>query len=301
MMTHKTLHRSTWLAPCLAALALGVLAAAGTALAADDTANGAARKPAPRKVRVTPPEELVVEVPPEVKAVLSRKAYARKVDLDGTGILWMTGSLGQWGTGDAEAIRKWVATGHVAWVDMHLAGLFGAIVKLGAGVEDAVVAPGAEGHPLVEGVKSVLCADAFEYVRDMPKGSQAILTLANCSVHAVVFIWPVGKGVIVFRPEQRGPSVDWTSYGQRRWIEPDMADGRQFLANLSTYSLQMLRDAGWVAPAVETTSRGRTISPSRRDGSSTDPLRDPEPIRVPLRSERGPQPLGAAFHIPGEL
>jgi hypothetical protein len=294
-MTPKTLHRLTWLAPCFAAVALAGLLAAGTALADDTQTNPASRKPAARKARVTPPEELVVEVPPEVKAVLTRASKSSRVELDGKGILWMTGSLGGWGTGDAEAVRKWVSTGHVAWVDMHLAGLYGAVMKPGAGVEDAVVAPGAEDHPLVKGVKSVLCQDSFEYVRDMPKGAYAVLTLANCSVHAVVFVWPVGKGVIVFRPEQRGPSADWTTYGQRRWIEPDMADGRQFLANLSTYSLEILRNAGWVAPAAD------QVAPARQQRPLEALLGLPAPVRVPLRSERGPQPLGSAFHIPGEL
>jgi hypothetical protein len=85
---------------------------------------------------------------------------------------------------------------------------------------------------------------------EFPQAGIPILVAQNTPQHVIVGVWPVGKGVVIFRPQDRPASVDWTHVVERRWIEPHRADGARFLTNLQRFSLDVLEKAGFPLPKV---------------------------------------------------
>lgn len=190
------------------------------------------------------------QVSAQVRRILHIADRPAGLHLGGTGILWMTGAANRWGAADVAAILRWVGEGHVCWVDLGLAQSFGFNDSVAAAMQAALPAEGASGHPLLQGVKSIECADTFRYMIEFPKAGTPVLVAQNGPQHVVVGVWPVGKGVVIFRPQPNPGSVSWTEVVERRWIEPYRADGARFLANLNLYSLDVLRAAGFPLPAV---------------------------------------------------
>lgn len=186
-----------------------------------------------------------VQIAAQVRAVLQVASKESKVKLDGVGILWLTGNEDTWTVGFVEQIRKWVAAGHVCWMDVELGSRFGANHAFGGTTDVAVVASGAENHALAAGVKKVQAADTFEEMQTVPDGAQPILVSAFRAERVVVAAWPVGKGLIVFRPRPRPDEISWANRGHRRWLEPDLTDGAAFLNNLNRVSLDTLNKAGF--------------------------------------------------------
>ena len=180
----------------------------------------------------------------QVAALTHVASRPSELKFGGVGVLWLTGIPDRWTVSSFEGVKRWVARGHVAWVDVALATRIGVADATAGGTDEAIVAPGAEAHPLNDGVKHVMCLDTFKYMRGLPTGAQAIQTLWNRANHVVVAIWPLGKGVIVFRPLARPDRITWMAKGERRWIEPDIADGGRFLYNLNTLTLATLENAG---------------------------------------------------------
>lgn len=220
--------------PCLT-LALAILAATG--LAYRETPR-ATKDPA--------------QIAAQVRAALRVADQESKVKLDGVGILWLTDNEDTWTAGFMEQIKKWVAAGHVCWMDVELGSRFGANHVSGGTTDVAVVPAGAQNHPLAAGVRAVRAADTFEAMQTVPDGARPILVSAFRAEHVVAAAWPIGKGLIVFRPRPRPDEITWAIKCHRRWIEPDLLDGAAFLNNLNLVSLDTLSKAGFplrTAPA----------------------------------------------------
>lgn len=148
-----------------------------------------------------------------------------------------------------EDLMRWVARGNALWVDVRLGEKLGLTACVGGGVDEAMVAPSAELHPLTAGVTQVQCMDAFAYLTDLPRDATPIMVAWNREEHVVLASWLLGRGLILFRPEARREVVDWRSSGERAWIEPDLADGRRLLHNMNAYTVSVLsRSRRWPVP-----------------------------------------------------
>lgn len=218
--------------------------------------------------------EEIAEVDREVRSCMLIVSRPQDLDLDGVDVLWLTArhvaheqspiemltdsmrrAFGHgerlWTTSRMEALKHWVARGHVMWVDTALAQQFGIANSVGGAVRVAVVAEGAEEHPLVEGIERIECQDVFHYMRGLPSDAQAILTEWNRADHVVLASWLLGKGMILFRPEQKRELVTWCSGVERAWVEPDVADGRRLLHNINLYTISVLARAHRWPPGRE--------------------------------------------------
>lgn len=198
----------------------------------------------------TPAAPSDTQVGRQVQQILRIADRPQGLHLEGVGILWLTGTSNRWDVDNIATILRWVAEGHVCWVDLGLANSFGFNDSVGGAMQAAIPAEKATGHPLLEGVRSIECADTFRYMIEFPKAGTPILVAQNTPQHVVVGVWPVGKGVVIFRPQPNPGVVDWTVVAERRWIEPHRADGARFLSNLNRYSLDVLKKAGFPVPAV---------------------------------------------------
>jgi hypothetical protein len=111
----------------------------------------------------------------QVQGVLQIADRPQGLHLDGVGILWMTGTADRWDAASVATILRWVSEGHVCWVDLALARSFGFDDSVGGAMRIAVPAKKAAGHPLLEGVKRVECADTFRYMIEFPQAGIPIL------------------------------------------------------------------------------------------------------------------------------
>jgi hypothetical protein len=210
------------------------------------------------------PQDDPTQMTAQVLRILCIADKPVNVRLSGTGILWLTGDPERWSMSPIQAIKRWVGEGHVCWVDVALATRFGLTASWGASSGVAVVAEGAAAHPLAAGVRRVQCADTFRYMRGVPTGAQPILVADHRAEQVVLAAWPFGRGLFVFRPQAKPDEVTWESTIERRWIEPDVADGGRLLNNLNSVSLATLAKAGFrfgervlvIQPAPEAASPG---------------------------------------------
>lgn len=184
----------------------------------------------------------------QVASCLRTASRPGQVRFVGTGVLWLTGPACRWSGSVLDDVKRWVGRGHVCWVNVSLATCFGVRSAEGGGMGEAVVPPAARELPLATHVKSVRCLDTFTYMRGLPQGAVPVLVMPNRDDHVVVAMWEVGKGLIIFRPEGRPDEVTWEQTGERRWIEPDAADGAQLLHNLNLVSLGVLKNNAFPLP-----------------------------------------------------
>ncbi len=208
--------------------------------------------------------EEMAKLDAQVRAATLIVSQPKQMELDGVGVLWITArqlktdgatadgvkhslmrmfrdETSGWKTSQITALKHWVARGHVLWVDTGQAVLFGLTDSVGGSTNVAVVAEQARNHPLVRDVTQVECMDVFRYMRGVPTDATPILTVSNRPDHVVMASWLLGKGLILFRPQGKFETVNWTSSGQRDWIEPDVADARQLLHNINCYTMDVLR------------------------------------------------------------
>lgn len=234
-------HVVPWPVVSVAALALS-LVGHGTAVG---------QSPAAARERQPTPEQVAAQV----RAVLRTVAEPKRLDLGWRGIQWLTGRDYEWGEQALDAVKRWVSRGNVCWMDIGLASRFGLVSEVAGAVDSAVLAEGAEKHPLAAGVREVRAPDRLRYLCGLPTGAQAILVASNSADHVVLAVWEVGRGVIVIRPPRRRSQDTWVHRSRREWIAPDLADGARLLHNLNTYSLDVLRRARRLPPADDSGSR----------------------------------------------
>ena len=184
----------------------------------------------------------------QVAACLHVATCPRELRFGGVGVQWVMGDPDVWSPSCAEGIKRWVGRGHVCWMDVSLTSRFGITDSVGGGTDQATVAAEAKGHPLVAGVNSISCMDTFRYMRGLPMGALPVMVCWNRWDHVVVGVWPLGKGLIIFRPEARPAEITWLQRGERRWVEPDVADGARLLHNINVLTLETLKNAGFAVP-----------------------------------------------------
>ena len=191
-----------------------------------------------------------------------------------------------------KGLLRWVAAGNACWLDPQLAGRIGLSASYAGSVRKAIVIPAARDHPLVAGVESILAGDTFAYVRGLPPEAQPVIAACNRPQHVVVAAWPFGKGIFVVRPAPRPATVSLLSAGERRWIDPDAADGRRLLHNINVVTLAAL-GASRPSPMATPVTRAHLLT--------VRPMARPPALTAPpgLRPRWVPGPLLAAFRATG--
>lgn len=155
-------------------------------------------------------------------------------------IAWLTGQARDWNFGAVQALQRWVANGNVAWIEAHLAGAIGPYASIGGSVESAIVAEGAQDHPLLEGVRVIESGDTFAYMRGLPTGAQALMTQYNRGDHVVLAVWPIDEGVIIICPSVRSRASMPRDAAFDGWLDTSRADGLRLIYNICAFSLKAL-------------------------------------------------------------
>lgn len=170
----------------------------------------------------------------------NRAASAENLRLQNGRIAWLTGHPRDWTFGAIQNVQKWVANGNVAWIEAHLARAIGPYASVGGSVESAVVAKGAQNHPLLEGVSLIEAGDTFAYMRGLPTGAQALLTEWNRDDHVVLAVWPIDEGVIIICPSVRSRSSRPHDTVFDGWLDSNRSDGLRLIYNICAFSLKAL-------------------------------------------------------------
>lgn len=172
--------------------------------------------------------------------LVDKSTGAENLRLRNGRIAWLTGQPEAWTFGAMENVQKWVATGNVAWIEARLARAIGPYASIGGSVESAIVAAGAESHPLVEGVKLIEAGDTFAYMRGLPTGAQAVLVEWNRANHVVLGVWPIDEGVIIICPSVRSRASRPHDGAFDGWLDTNRSDGLRLIHNICAFSLKAL-------------------------------------------------------------
>lgn len=164
-------------------------------------------------------------------------------------LAWVMGDPESWTSSSIDALLAWVARGNVCWFDVRLSQALGIGHSDGAAMDTAIVAEGAKDHALAAGVTKIVAPDAFPYMRQLPAGARPVMVACNCPERAVMAVWEVGNGLVIFRPPAKHEVVKWPLIGKRGWIEPYLGDGARLLSNLELFTLEKLGKTIAVPPA----------------------------------------------------
>jgi rhodanese-related sulfurtransferase len=164
-------------------------------------------------------------------------------------LVWVMGDPESWASSSIDALLAWVSRGNVCWFDVRLSQALGIAHSDGAAMDTAVVAEGAEEHALAAGVRSIVAPDAFAYMRRLPAGVRPVMVACNSPERAVMAVWEVGNGLVIFRPPAQYEVSKWPLIGKRGWIDPHRGDGARLLSNLELFTLEKLGQTVAAPPA----------------------------------------------------